>query len=101
MQHVCCEVLGEIRNSRKKELLQTQLVLIDDDDTQTNTVFSYLHKPNIFRIDKSSGYDIKEKAEERLISKSIVESLNESILVTSAKAGLGKTYRVEQHAREK
>ena len=84
-------MLNEIKEKRKNLLRCSKLVFIDNDDT--NTVYSFLSKPKSFNIDKNLNFQ-RSLEQVELGNAEIVKMISETRLVTSVKAGLGKTYEV-------
>ena len=90
--------MAELQENRRNEFRRSRLVLIDNDDT--NIVYSFLTKPRKFAVEKILNYQRSiEQAE--FFNEKLVEKIDDIQVVSSVKAGLGKTHYIEQLARQR
>lgn len=84
--------MGDLNERRKEDLKRCKLVFIDNDDK--NAVYSYLNRPKVFDIEKNLNYQKSFTEEAEKYDTLLINQISPTLIISSVKAGLGKTYYV-------
>lgn len=91
--------MNTLKKDRLDRFCRISLIFIDND--AINNVYSYLSKPKLFNVEKQLNQLQLHAEDEDTYNDALLRSIPPSFIVSSAKAGLGKTSRVESEANKK